>query len=138
MIARLYVVRLCAALSLVLSGCNVSQQQPLPVEHFKIVVTPEGKTLRLNTETGQISILTENGFNLLPSNERIRLVVGQVYLLENGASVTYQGNRQFSSDVRALSKTNGDGNDMHLSQCQCSSRHAACAFALTLRVPRAC
>jgi hypothetical protein len=74
-----------------LTGCTrQTPQPPAPIERFRLVVTPDGKTLRLDSQTGQVAFVTEKGVRTLPVNERIQLEVGQVYVTETGELVAYE------------------------------------------------
>jgi hypothetical protein len=73
-------------------------------ELFKIIAMPDGNAYRLNSQTGEIALVTEKGLTTLPINARTQLSIGGIYILENGQEVAYTGDQKFGSAVDALVK----------------------------------
>lgn len=69
---------------------------------YQLHATPDGKTLRLDTQTGQTSLVTEKGLTTLPDDRRIQLRVGEIYTLENGKSALYEGNQKLVTDTHRI------------------------------------
>ena len=78
--------------SILLNGCAQTNK-----EKFKTHSLSEGNALRINVETGQISLVTNSGVPQLPDDRYIKLVIGKIYYLEDGASAVYKGNMEFST-----------------------------------------
>ena len=52
---------------------------------------------RLDTQTGQLSSVTDKGVTVLPDERTIQLQVGGIYTLENGRAAVYEGNERLNS-----------------------------------------
>lgn len=101
---------LCAVAPIwLLAACTqpATPPAPVPFEKFKLVVTPDGKALRLDSQTGEVALITDKGVRTLPTNERIRLEVGQLYVSETGELFAYEGKLKFGSATEALLKKYG-------------------------------
>jgi hypothetical protein len=57
---------------------------------------------RLDTRTGQTSLVTDKGLKSLADDRSIELRVGQIYKLENGKSALYEGKEKLNSDTRRI------------------------------------
>ena len=101
---RVKLVITAFAILLALTGCTrpPTASPSAPVERFRLVVTPDGKALRLDSQTGEVASVTEKGVKTLPVNERVRLEVGQIYVTETGELVAYKGELKFGSADEAL------------------------------------
>lgn len=71
---------------------------------FQIVPMGNGNAYRLNSQSGEVALITEKGVTTLPNNSRTQLHVGDIYILEDGKEVAYQGNQRFDSAIDALLK----------------------------------
>lgn len=121
--ASLMTIRLCFALflAILLVGCEkwttsegrsvqkpalgwsvVSRSEGEGSHRYQLHATPDGKTFRLDTQTGQTSLVTDKGVTGLPDDRRIQLRVGEIYKLENGKSAIYEGNEKLSSDTQRV------------------------------------
>jgi hypothetical protein len=83
-------------IALTLAGF-IPQQPTAPFERFKLIVIPDGRVLRIDSQTGSVASVTDKGLTTLPVNDQIQLKVGQLYVLETGESTVYQGNKKFGS-----------------------------------------
>jgi hypothetical protein len=64
---------LVLALSLLLCGCNFDTA---PIDRFRIVDTKEGLVIRLDTETGQVALVTKSGLEQLKDIKDLKLSPG--------------------------------------------------------------
>jgi hypothetical protein len=108
------VFALLIAMSLV--GCDkLPTQSPAPgwsvvklsdeegTNRYQLHATADGKMYRLDTRTGQTSLVTEKGLTTLPDDRRIQLKVGAIYNLEDGKlSALYEGSLKFTTDTRRI------------------------------------
>lgn len=69
---------------------------------YQLHAASGGKMFRLDTQTGQTSLVTEKGLTNLPDNRRVQLRVGEIYTLENEKSAIYEGNEKLNSDTRRI------------------------------------
>ena len=93
-------VILIAIVLFTLGGCKLPQDNKT-AERFRLVVTQDGRTLRLDTQSGEVALVTDKGLTMLSLNGEIKLEVGHIYTLENGELVKYQGNQKFGSKIPA-------------------------------------
>lgn len=106
-------------LAMLLSGCDkltakFTTQTPEPgwsvvklsgeegANRYQLHATSDAKMYRLDTRTGQISLVTDKGITNLPDSRRIQLRVGEIYTLENGKSVLYEGDQKMTTDTRRI------------------------------------
>lgn len=98
MLFRLGLVAFEALFILSLGGCKLSQDNTYK-EHFRLIVTQDGRTFRLDTQTGDVVLVTDKGLSKLSFSEIPKLQIGHIYALENGDLVKYQGNQKFDSKI---------------------------------------
>jgi len=84
-----------------LTGCDMFDNLTSK-EQYKTHSLSEGKALRMNVETGQISLVTDSGIKFLPDDRRVKLIVGKIYYLEDGTDALYQGNMKFTTDKEEI------------------------------------
>jgi hypothetical protein len=92
-------------LTIFLVGCNwkgILEPVPNDSGRYQLHAMADGKTLRLDTQTGRVSLVTDKGLRLLPDDRKIQLEVGAIYTLENGKSALYQGNQKLEVDTRII------------------------------------
>ena len=80
-----------------LTGCDMFDNLTSK-EQYKTHSLSEGNALRMNVETGQISLVTHSGIKFLPDDRKVKLIVGKIYYLEDGTDALYQGNMKFTTD----------------------------------------
>lgn len=89
-------------LSLILIGCK-DELPEVPGERFNLIVTPDGRLLRLDTVSGEVLALTESGLVTIPIDGVTQLVAGRIYIFENGMKMKYLGAGKFEpAEVQTL------------------------------------
>lgn len=84
---------------------EVSRSEAKDSQRYQIHTAPDGRTFRLDTQTGQLSVVTDKGVKVLPDDRNNQLRVGEIYTLENGKSAVYEGNEKLNSDTRRIADT---------------------------------
>ena len=110
-------IRLCFALflAILLVGCGkLPAEKSIDYSHlwkaktssdstrYQLNATSDGKMFRLDTQTGQTSLVTDKGLMTLPDDQSIQLKVGGIYKLETGVSAIYEGNQKLNTDTRSV------------------------------------
>ncbi|MCG7940571.1 MAG: hypothetical protein N0C88_17220 [Candidatus Thiodiazotropha lotti] len=92
-----------ASLSIGLFAC----EQLAPPQVFQMITTPDGKTLRLNTKSGETHLVTDQGLIHLSENNPV-LVVGEYYEMSDADTdekfLKYKGGGQFEKKAWAVRK----------------------------------
>ena len=79
-------------------------------KNFQIISAQDGSAYRLNSATGQVSLITTTGIK--PINETaITLEIGKIYTLENNATAIYEGKGIFNTNTRAIADSIISGTD---------------------------
>jgi len=86
---------------LILSACNLESSSP----SFQLVTTPEGKTLRLNSHTGETHLVTQSGLKRL-DDDWVTLQVGEYYQMSDATTdvkfLKYLGAGKFEQTAMAI------------------------------------
>jgi hypothetical protein len=59
-----------AALPLIMGGCNLDTK---PIDRYKIIEARDGQIIRLDTETGQVALVTKSGVEQLKDVKPFKL-----------------------------------------------------------------
>ena len=79
-----------------LAGCDKSSETA-DGQRYQLHTTADGKAFRIDTQTGQISLVTDKGITALPDDRKVQLKIGEIYTLENGKSAIYEGSEKFKA-----------------------------------------
>ena len=88
-------------ISMILIGCEQLTQP----QAFQLSTTPDGKMLRLNTKSGEIHLVTDEGLIHLNEKNPV-LIVGEYYKMSDAETdqkfLKYLGSTQFETSAWAI------------------------------------